>query len=106
MTVERFYNNYINSKGDSQHQVVVLGLWSVDIQRRIRYSTVKPEEMKEHRIVIRGQTHIRNRPENQRFVVGSENDTLNKIKITQDDFNWLGFTWCKKLNKGKMPSLN
>ena len=54
MTVERFYNNYIKSKGDAQHRIVELGLWSIDIKERLKFLTDEPDNAEMHRIVIRG----------------------------------------------------
>ena len=58
-----------------------------------------------HRLVSRGKDHFRGRPNSERFVVGSESDSLTKLKITDDEYNWLGETWWKS-NNYKHPSLN
>ena len=54
MTIERFHNNYLNSKGDPQHRIVELGLWTVDLQLRIKFLTVEPGNMLMYRLVSRG----------------------------------------------------
>ena len=105
MTIERFYNNYLNSKGDPQHRIVELGLWSVDLKLRIKYLRESPEDSEMHRMVYRGKDHVRGRPNCERFIVGSESDSLTKLKITDDEYNWLGDTWFKSNNR-EMPSLN
>ena len=70
-----------------------------------RVSTDEPNYTKKHRIVIRGYDHRRARPQNQRYVVGSEYDSLTKIKIIEGEWNWLGQTWLG-FNNNKYPSLN
>ena len=69
-----------------------------------------------YRKVIRGAVHERRRPENSRFVAGSDTDSLvfrkitdgqgKKIKDKMAEFNWLGVSWMKELNENKMASLN
>ena len=81
MTLERYYNNYLFSKGDKQYRVVVLGIWSVDIKERLKFFTDDPDNTEMQRLVLRGSTHKRLRPENTRFLVGSENDSLTKRSI-------------------------
>ena len=44
MTIERFYNNFMNSKGDPQHRIVELGLWSIDIKLKIKFFTDNPND--------------------------------------------------------------
>ena len=82
-----------------------LGLWSVDIKLQIKFFTVNPNDTEMHRLVLRGQTHFRERPSSERFVVGSQTDSLTKTKITEGEWNWLMETWLKS-NKKRMPSLN
>jgi len=78
MTVNRFYNNYIKSKGHPDFRYVNLGLWTVDIKERLKFLTDDPENKEMHRIVIRGQSHHRQRPQNSRFVIGKDGDSLTK----------------------------
>ena len=59
MTIERFYNNFINSKGDPRHRIVELGLWSVDIKLKIKFFSDNPNDIQMHRLVLRGQAHFR-----------------------------------------------
>ena len=59
-----------------------------------------------HRLVMRGQAHFRQRPSSERFVVGSQSDSLTKTKITEGEYGWLGRTWCKEFNNDWTPSLN
>ena len=72
-----------------------------------------------HRIVIRGTSHKRQRPQNSRFVGLSLTAPLIKRDMKTGFFkgmkdistgfmsrNWLGKSWKKQFNKGKMPSLN
>ena len=93
MTLERFYNNYIFSKGEKQYRIVVLGFWSVDIKKRLKFFTDNPDNTQMQRLVLRGETHHRQRPQNARFVVGSDMDSLTKREIGDGDRNWLGYTW-------------
>ena len=69
-----------------------------------------------YRMVIRGAVHERRRPENSRFLAGSDTDSLVFRKITEGqgkewkekmaEMNWLGVSWMKELNENKMASLN
>lgn len=97
MTIERFYNNYLKSNGIPQYQIVVLGIWTVDIKERLRILTDEPENVNMHRFVIRGNSHLRARPKNNsRFVQGSIKDSITKRKITGDyEINWIGNNWKK-----------
>ena len=87
MTLERFHKNYKNSKGDPKFNIVVLGEWSVDIKNRLKYFTDDPNNTEMHRLVLRGYSHHRERPDrlqNSRFTVGSEFDSLTKRPVTDD----------------------
>ena len=112
MTIERFYNNYKNSKGNPDHRIVNLGLWSIDLKKRFKFFTLDPNNIEMQRIILRGETYHRfrpERPENSRFVIGSEFDSLTKRSITDEYWgNWLGYTWASEYNGGRMnnPSLN
>ena len=111
MTINRFHKSYMESKGHPDFRYVNLGLWTVDIKELLKFLTAEPENKEMHRFVIRGQTHNRQRPQNSRFVVGSDGDSLTKLSITDNEVdgytgNWLGNTWYTKHNKEKMPSLN
>ena len=64
MTIERFHNNYMNSKGDPEYRFVRLGLWSVDLKQRLKFFTADPNNTLMQRLVLRGQTHHRQRPQN------------------------------------------
>ena len=93
MTLERFYQNYMKSKGDKKFRKVNLGIWTVDLLKNIKFLTADPENTEKHFIIVRGQTHHRRRSDCSRFVAGRKNQSL-KRKITGDeDINWLGFTW-------------
>ena len=113
MTIERFYNNFINSNGMAEHRFVVLGIWTVDIKKGFKFLTLEPQNAEMQRKVVRGQSHVRNRPSKIRFVVGSEIDSLIKRSATEYDPEWLGETWAKEYNgyvkgsmKGYLPSIN
>ena len=113
MTIERFYNNFINSNGMAEHRFVVLGIWTVDIKKGFKFLTLEPQNAEMQRKVVRGQSHVRNRPSKVRFVVGSEIDSLIKRSATEYDPSWLGKTWAIKYNgwdgktkKGELPSIN
>ena len=107
MTIERFYNNFINSNGMAEHRFVVLGIWTVDIKKGFKFLTLEPQNAEMQRKVVRGQSHVRNRPSKIRFVVGSEIDSLIKRSATEYDPAWLGRTWAKKYNgwDGKYSNL-
>ena len=97
MTIERFNNNFIKSKGHSKYKMAVLGVWSVNVKLRVKFRTIDPDNQQMYRMVIRGLSHNRRRPESDRFVVGSESDSLTRRNITGDeDVNWLGITWKKE----------
>jgi len=105
----------MESKGHPDFRYVNLGLWTVDIRERLKFLTAEPHNKEMYRIVIRGQSHFRQRPRNSRFVVGSKGDPLTKLSITDHSYqledgrelgNWLGFTWLFKHNNKEMPSLN
>ena len=111
MTIERFYNNYMNSKGHPDYRIVNLGHWSVNLKKRIEFLTDNPDNIEMQRIVMRGETHHRirpDRPENSRFAIGSEFDSLSKRSINDVDFleNWLGETWRRDRNNYSYPSLS
>ena len=39
ITLERFYNNFMKTKGDPKYPIIRLGLWSVDIKKLIKFFT-------------------------------------------------------------------
>ena len=80
-TIVRFYRKYMNSKGDKKFRYFVLGLWTVDIKKRYKFLTNDPDNEHCHRAVIKGQTYLRERPENSRFKQGSLEESLLKRKI-------------------------
>lgn len=108
MTIERFFQNFTASGGKKKYRKVVLGLWSIEIKEFVKYSTTNPENNELKHKIVRGQTHQRKRPENSRFTVGSENDSLSKRSITNWDGNWLGNTWAREYNNDvfRRPTLN
>ena len=61
MTLERKYKVYVESKGDIQFQIVVLGPYSVDLKSRLKFSSSDPDDPKEKHLVIRYQSHHRRR---------------------------------------------
>ena len=106
MTLERFYQSYMNSKGDKKFRKVNLGVWTVDLLKNIKFLTLDPQNTEKHFIVVRGQTHHRRRSDTSRFVAGRKNDPFIRRKITGDeDYCWLGLTWVLKFNYGQFPSL-
>ena len=61
-----------------------------------------------YRFVIRSKTHKRPRPENSRFG-GSITESLSKRAAKNGgskEMNWIGESWMKEFNNGKLPSLN
>lgn len=59
MTIERFYDNYKKTNGLEIHNIVRLGVYSVDIKNRIKFLTDDPNDAENHHRVLRGQTHKR-----------------------------------------------
>ena len=108
----------MGSNGDPKYRIVVLGFWTVDLKEQLKMLTDEPENSEMHRIVIRGTSHKRQRPErSMRFIAGKGQDSLTLRKITENkgkgnygitivEFNWLGTTWMVEFNKGLLPSLN
>ena len=94
-----------------EYRFVNLGLWTYDIKKLYKFLTADPDNKEMHRMVIRGQTHSRQRPQNSRFVAGSYGDSLTQLSITDHSYNeyggnWLGWTWFVEHNNKKEPSLN
>lgn len=92
----------------AEHRFVVLGIWTVDIKKGFKFLTLEPQNAEMQRKVVRGQSHVRNRPSKVRFVVGSEIDSLIKRSATEYDPEWLGMTWAKEYldDKYGLPSIN
>ena len=67
MTIERFYQNYIKSKGNPKYRDVVLGEWTVNLQKMLLVKSEYPDDTEHHRIVIRGNTHKRRRVDNSKY---------------------------------------
>ena len=69
-----------------------------------------------HRIVLRGNVHSRQRPENSRFGGALITDSLKLRDITAEnkwtakdgnsEAGWLGETWVEDYNMGNLPTLN
>ena len=106
-TIERFYNNYLSSLGDLQYRFVILGVWTIDLKKRLKMLTNDKDNVKLHRFVIRGTSHIRPRPQNCRFGGGSLTSPLKKrgIKFKSGECNWIGETWMDEYNNGELPSM-
>ena len=87
---------------------MILGIWTVDIKERLKKLTDDLKNVELHRIVIRGNTYRRQRPENSRFREGSILSSLDTSKrgIKSGGVNWLGVTWRKLYNNGQLPTLN
>ena len=89
--------------------MVVLGYWTIDIKQRLKMLSKDLNNSQMHRIVIRGTTYMRARPENsKRFGSGSIAASLHKRDMSEDDdIDWIGSTWASEYNKGSdKPSLN
>ena len=54
MTIERFYKNFMKSKGEKKYGIVNLGKWSVNLIERIKFLTEDPENIEEHYLILRG----------------------------------------------------
>ena len=97
MTIERFYQNYIESKGDLKYRDVILGEWTVNLQKMLLVKSEHPDDTEHHRIVIRGNTHKRRRVDNSKYSSAItvklpdrelwEYDDPNKGKYAE---SWLG----------------
>ena len=73
ITIEIFYNDFVKSDGKDEFRIVVLGVWTIDIKERLKYLTDNPDNTETHHFIIRGNTHIRQRPKRStRIVPGSE----------------------------------
>ena len=69
-----------------------------------------------HRIVLRGNVHARQRPENSRFGGALITDSLKLRDITDEnkwtdeggnsEAGWLGLTWFNDFNNSNTPTLN
>ena len=109
MTINRFYDNFLKSRGDPQYNLVLLGVWTVDFKNRLKFLTDEPENSEFHRLVLRGTSHIRPRPDNsERFGSGSLIATFDQRNVAGFDakeMNWLGETWKKEYNGYKLPSM-
>lgn len=105
MTIERFYNNYKNSNGLKIYNTVILGIYTVDIKKRLKYSTDDPNNCESNFLVLRGLSHKCERPESSRFVAGRESDSFIIRSITDYDHGWLGWTWFKN-NNSRLRSQN
>ena len=101
MTLNRFYDNYLKSKGDPQYNLVLLGVWTIDFKNRYKFLTSEPENSEFNHLVLRGTSHIRPRSDNsERFGSGSLIATLAERSAFGNDYwkerNWLGSTWKKE----------
>ena len=93
-TVERFYRKYLESNGNSKFRIVVLGVWTVDLKKHVKMLTEDQGDTRMHRVIFRGTTHERARPQNIRFGGESIIVSLTKRKIRGDlDCNWIGRKW-------------
>ena len=54
MTIERFYKEFMKSRGHKKYRIVILGKWSLDFIKRIKYLTDDPSNTEEHYLVLRG----------------------------------------------------
>lgn len=57
MTIERHFKMYIESKGDAEYRVVILGAYSVDLKLKIKFLTDEPGNIRFFTVVIRGNSH-------------------------------------------------
>lgn len=106
-TVERYYYNFLKSQGDIRYRFVNTGNWTIDLKERIAMLSADKDNSQMYRIVFRGTSHERARPQNSRFGGGSiTNLTKTGIAWKSGEANWLGLSWKKKFNKNKLPSLN
>ena len=86
-TVERFYRKYLESNGNSKFRIVVLGVWTVDLKKHVKMLTEDQGDTRMHRVIFRGTTHERARPQNmQNIRFGGESIivSLTKRKITDE----------------------
>ena len=66
-TIERYYNNYLDSGGQKQYRHVYLGKWIIDLKKYIVFHAKDPDNTDLHHIVVRSNTHRRPRSDNSRF---------------------------------------
>ena len=114
MTIERFYQNYVKSNGiDQAHRYAILGLWTVDLKKQIMFLSEEPDKVEQHRLVLRSHTHKRVRVDTLRFSSPVETgfkefrDLVHTGEAGEinEQANWVGRTWWKKINNGILPTL-
>lgn len=94
--------------------MVVLNIWSVDLKKRLMVLTDDPDNKEFHRIVIRANTHKRDRLDNSRFSSAltvdlpfrKMTDIIHDAEKEHYCGNWLGETWYYKYNNKMYPSIN
>ena len=88
--------------------MVVLGYWTIDIKQRLKMLSKDLNNTQMHRIVIRGTTYMRARPEtSKRFGSGSIAALHKRDMASDNKVDWIGQTWASEYNKGSdKPSLN
>ena len=65
LTIERFFQKFVTSKGLRKYRMVVLGVWTVDLKMMLKFLTneIENDELFEmDRAVVRGSSHRRPRP--------------------------------------------
>ena len=56
-TIERFHLDYLKSGGDPKFRIVVLGVWTVDLKKRIIMLSDDKDNTDLHRFILRGKSH-------------------------------------------------
>ena len=61
-TIERFYKNFTESRGDQAHRFANIGEQTIDIQLMSMFLTDQPGNILAMQKIKRGETHKRKRP--------------------------------------------
>ena len=65
-TIERYHKKYMNSNGDPKFRYVNIGLWTADLKKKILMPTADLSNENLYRILFRGNTHKRPRPNDEK----------------------------------------
>lgn len=96
MTIERFYNNYLNTNGNEEYRMVNIGVFTVDLKLMKMHLTADPDNTKQHIRVFRGNNHLRPRPNGSRFssqIIAPKLRDASNVQGQHGGENWLGSQW-------------
>lgn len=87
---------------------MLLGEWTIDVKKMLMVLTDEPDNDDHHRIVLRANTHKRQRGDNTRFSCSIIADSLKPRDLKSGGKypdNWLGWTWYHELNNELFPTM-